>query len=240
MARDLASCGGSCSRWLFRWASTWRSVSTTKPRLTRVAHARGHACPARRRRHTTADSAGSAANPVRPGARRSRPGGLLLRGRPARTALRIAGLLDARRPCASYSAWAQTSPTWFTRIRPALWRCFLGVQFAVRRQRAGIGREALATPPTTRSALSKPTIRWSRGLMARVSLSMALLYRARLSAAAASRAPAPPPPASRGSSPRPGSVPAGRDRIGGTSVQVSPKTAMKRGDCSVGSTFRRS
>ena len=34
MARDLASYAGSSSRWLFRWASTWRSVSTTKPRLT--------------------------------------------------------------------------------------------------------------------------------------------------------------------------------------------------------------
>ena len=35
IAREAVSFGGSRSRWLARWASTWRSVSTTKPRLRR-------------------------------------------------------------------------------------------------------------------------------------------------------------------------------------------------------------
>ena len=41
-ARDAWSPAGSRSRWLSRCASTWRSVSTTKPRLTRSPSAAGH------------------------------------------------------------------------------------------------------------------------------------------------------------------------------------------------------
>src|SRR5471030_1571773 len=64
---------------------------------------------------------------------------------------------------ALYNACAQTSPTWFTRIRPALWRCSASLSTASAARAAGVGRDAAATPATTRKALSAPATKRSSG-----------------------------------------------------------------------------
>ena len=99
-----------------RCASTWRSVSTTKPRLTRSPSAAGHQADAEGAGVPERIEQARAARRVRRSRSRG-PGevvGLLAR-RPARTA-RAAPGRGVASAWALYSAWAQTSPTWLTRI----------------------------------------------------------------------------------------------------------------------------
>ena len=71
--------------------------------------------PGRRRPHTRADSAATAGRPVRRAAAASRPDGRFPRAPPRSKCARRAGS-RVTAACAVYRAWAQTSPTWFTRI----------------------------------------------------------------------------------------------------------------------------
>src|SRR5581483_5894487 len=62
--------------------------------------------------------------------------------------------LRAVSACPWYSAWAQISPTWFTRISAAAWARALASRSLSGFCSAGDGRAALATPATARSARS--------------------------------------------------------------------------------------
>jgi hypothetical protein len=108
------SAAGRRSRWPARCCSTWRSVSTTKPRLARVAQAARPAGRWQRRRRTTAGSAGWPGRPVR--ARRSVQARWSVSSRAAVLHALAQFGVRAVSACAWYSAWAQTSPTWLTRI----------------------------------------------------------------------------------------------------------------------------
>jgi hypothetical protein len=159
----LASCGGSLSRWLFRWASTWRSVSTTKPRLCGIAHARGHR--AQRVGAGIPQRIQQAGLGTQLGQALGRPGQvvfLLAAGRP-RTARASPG-------CRAWRALrvVQGLGADFARrgSRASGRRCGALPGRSVRsrgRARRVRARLALATPPTTRRARSTPAIRRSSG-----------------------------------------------------------------------------
>jgi hypothetical protein len=63
--------------------------------------------------------------------------------------------------CAVYSAWAQTSPTWFTRIRLAERDFSASVNSVACPGRVGQGLEACGWANSVRKAVSQAISKWS-------------------------------------------------------------------------------
>ena len=97
MARERSSAAGSRLRWPARCASTWRSVSTTKPRLTRSPRRPASRPMPKAPAYHSGLSTARRGRPVRPAAAASRPGGRFPRARPGPSRWRSASRARGQR-----------------------------------------------------------------------------------------------------------------------------------------------
>ena len=116
-ARDASSSSGRRPRWLPRWAETWFSVSTTKPRLAASLNLAAIVPMAK----APANHSGFSSEGLPPRAcRRSRVHARWsISSRAACSRCSRSSMSLVTMAWALYRAWAHTSPTWLTRIKAA-------------------------------------------------------------------------------------------------------------------------